>query len=95
MTNKLTTILFLLLGFTFALYGQIEELEPTIEIETVSEGDESTFEKDYNDTWKTPFVSDEMTVDAEQNKSWRMGEYKYNAQPKILGRLVYTLAISL
>lgn len=27
-------------------------------------------------------VSDEMTVDAEQNEKWRMGELKYSAKPK-------------
>ena len=27
-------------------------------------------------------ISDEMTKDPEQNKQWRMGEYKYSAKPK-------------
>jgi outer membrane protein OmpA-like peptidoglycan-associated protein len=37
---------------------------------------------DYNDTWKTPRITDEMTIDDEQNKSWRMGDYKFSSQPK-------------
>ena len=35
---------------------------------------------DYRDTWQSPYVTDEMTVDPEQNKSWRMGEYKFPAK---------------
>lgn len=27
-------------------------------------------------------ISDEMTIDPEQNKNWRMGQYKYSAKPK-------------
>ena len=37
---------------------------------------------DYNDTWRTPIITDEMTVDDEQNKAWRMGEYNYSAKPQ-------------
>ena len=39
-------------------------------------------EEDYNDAWNTPNISDEMTVDDEQNKSWRMGEYKFSSKPR-------------
>ncbi len=38
--------------------------------------------EDYNDTWRTPLVTDEMTVDSDQNKQWRMGESKFSAKPK-------------
>ncbi len=91
MTNKLTTGLFLLTFFicssSFAqieeLDPTIEELEPTIEIETSTDANPTmTTEQDYKDTWRTPYVSDEMTADPEQNKSWRMGEYKYNSRPR-------------
>ena len=37
---------------------------------------------DYQDTWQSPYILDEMTVDPEQNKSWRMGDYKFSAKPK-------------
>lgn len=37
---------------------------------------------DYKDTWKSPYITDEMTLDPEQNKSWRMGEYKFSSKPK-------------
>ncbi len=33
-------------------------------------------------TMVTTGYPDEMTVDAEQNKAWRMGEHKYSAKPK-------------
>ncbi len=85
MINKLTTV-FLLLGLfvSGALFSQIEEIEPTIEIEAEPETQtvSDPSENDYKDTWKTPYVSDDMTADPEQNKSWRMGEYKYNSRPK-------------
>ncbi len=35
-----------------------------------------------NDTWKTAKITDEMTRDSDQNKEWRMGQYKYSAKPK-------------
>ncbi len=35
-----------------------------------------------NDTWKTASITDEMTRDSDQNKEWRMGQYKYSAKPK-------------
>ena len=72
-----TCILFLL-HFTITAFAQIEELEPVIEIETTEE----VSNQDYRDTWKTPYIADEMTVDPEQNRSWKMGEYKYNSQPR-------------
>ena len=89
MTNKCSSILFLIgmLISGFA-YSQIEELEPTIEIETETEESgeilniNESSEQEYKDTWKSPYVADEMTADPEQNKSWRMGEYKYNSRPK-------------
>lgn len=35
-----------------------------------------------NDTWSKANISDDMTVDADQNKKWRMGQYNYSARPK-------------
>lgn len=32
--------------------------------------------------WLAPVVTDEMTKDPEQNRQWRLGQYKYPAQPK-------------
>ena len=34
------------------------------------------------DTWTKANISDEMTVNPDQNKSWRMGQSKYSAKPK-------------
>ena len=68
--------------------GEIEEtmeIDPSIEIETtepLEEVEVSTTDEDYKDTWRTPYVDDDMTADPEQNKAWRMGEYKYNSRPK-------------
>jgi len=86
MTNKLISALALFVFlYSSTGYAQIEELEPTIELETENPDAATTVADhtpDFDDTWRTPFVSDEMTRDPEQNKSWRLGEYKYNAKPK-------------
>lgn len=89
-TKNLFTLLFI--GFSLVLSAQIEEIEPsteeidpTIEIETtepIEATEVTTTDEDYKDTWRTPYVTDEMTADPEQNKAWKMGEYKYNSRPK-------------
>lgn len=48
---------------------------------TSTESDQSS-SSDYKDTWNTPYITDDMTVDPEQNRSWRMGDYKFPARPK-------------
>lgn len=35
-----------------------------------------------DDTWVTPKISDEMTVDSDQNQKWRMGQSQFSAKPK-------------
>ncbi len=35
-----------------------------------------------NSPWLAPVITDEMTKDPEQNRQWRLGQYKYSAQPK-------------
>lgn len=35
-----------------------------------------------NDTWITPTITDEMTLDADQNRQWRLGQAKFPARPK-------------
>ena len=79
---KNLSLLMLFVSVSTTIFAQIEELEPTIEIETTDVTTTEVETTDYKDTWKTPYVSDEMTKDPEQNKSWKMGEYKYNSQPK-------------
>ena len=37
--------------------------------------------------WLAPVVTDEMTKDPEQNRQWRLGQYKYPAQPKHMWEL--------
>lgn len=39
-------------------------------------------EEKISDAWTAPFITDEMTIDDEQNKSWRMGDYKYSSKPR-------------
>jgi len=69
---KILTILFLLPSFALVAQDENPDLSTTsLEVED-----------DYKDTWRTPNITDEMTVDEEQNKSWRMGEYRYSAKPK-------------
>ena len=76
------SILTLLVLISTSIFAQIEELEPTIEIETDEVFNTEVQSNDYKDTWKSPYIADEMTLDPEQNKSWKMGEYKYNSQPR-------------
>jgi len=40
-----------------------------------------------DDTWTAPKVTDNMTIDPDQNKKWRMGEYRYSAKPKNMWEL--------
>lgn len=35
-----------------------------------------------DDTWTKANITDEMTMNPDQNKSWRMGQSKYSAKPK-------------
>ncbi|NNE26613.1 MAG: OmpA family protein [Saprospiraceae bacterium] len=49
----------------------------SIDVESIEQ-----LEEEYHDTWKTPFITDEMTIDSEQNRSWRMGDYKFSSKPK-------------
>ncbi|MBK8818776.1 MAG: OmpA family protein [Saprospiraceae bacterium] len=35
-----------------------------------------------DDTWTKSNITDEMTLNPEQNKNWRMGQNKYSAKPK-------------
>ncbi len=39
------------------------------------------------DPFNAPIISDEMTVDPEQNQQWRMGQSKYPAKPKNMWEL--------
>jgi len=74
MVSKLRILAFLLCLCPLLLIGQVntETTIPDSELE----------EEKIDDTWTTPFITDEMTVDEEQNKSWRMGDYKYSSKPK-------------
>jgi outer membrane protein OmpA-like peptidoglycan-associated protein len=74
----------LLLGFISML------LCVNIFAQEVEEAVEETVE-DVNDTWRTPTITDEMTVDSDQNKQWRMGEEKFSAKPKNAWELGITL----
>lgn len=49
----------------------------------IGQEEESTdIQEVMNDTWKTATITDEMTRNSDQNKEWRMGQYKYSARPK-------------
>ncbi len=62
-------------------YCQVEDDEFLLESDTLGLGDLEVVEK-VTDTWSTARVTDDMTIDPEQNKQWRMGEYKFSAKPK-------------
>ena len=40
-----------------------------------------------DETYATPTIEDEMTLDPEQNKKWRDGQYPYSAKPKSMWEL--------
>ena len=35
-----------------------------------------------DDTWSNANISDDMTIDSDQNKKWRMGQYDYSSRPR-------------
>ena len=75
LSNWKVAMLFL---FFAPLALMAQDPDPTI----ISISEEELEEDDYKDTWKTPNITDEMTIDDEQNKSWRMGDYKFSSKPK-------------
>ena len=54
----------------------------TMTIALGQEEESTEIQEVMNDTWKTATITDEMTRDSDQNKEWRMGQYKYSAKPK-------------
>ncbi len=80
MTTKRMIFLFVAFLCTAMLHAQEDPDETTTNDELLEEVVEEA--DDYNDTWKTAQVTDDMTVDPDQNKEWRMGQYKYSAKPK-------------
>ena len=66
--------------FLFTTYGfaQVDTLgndsaDPTGELE---------FSANDSGPWIAPVITDDMTKDPEQNRQYRLGQYKYSAQPK-------------
>lgn len=74
MAFKLSRLIWLVLFLPFSLDAQEN---PEVDQNIIQEETE-----EYKDTWTTPQITDEMTVDSEQNKSWRMGDYKFSSKPK-------------
>ncbi len=70
------SILILALFFSVISYSQNENEVNTNEEVIVSDTVE------YNDTYTSPVIKDDMTKDPDQNKKWRKGLYKYPAKPK-------------
>jgi len=70
MTKKLMAIMLVFGLFLNISFAQEEEVLEVIETEVISDG------------VMTELITDEMTVDPEQNKQWKMGQYKYSAKPK-------------
>lgn len=68
--NKILYTLVVCLFLTVTAFSQEESSQ-----EVATEAVTNTLEE----AWT---VTDEMTVDAEQNKNWRMGQYNYSAKPK-------------
>jgi len=77
MTRYSLMTLFAIVLFIFPIFAQEEIIE-----ETGEELLEELTEEQVKDAWTSPRITDEMTVDSEQNKNWRMGQAKYSARPK-------------
>ena len=74
MTRKQIILLFFIQVFVGSiLTGQVSSDNSTSAVEPAEE---------VNTTWLAPVITDEMTVDPEQNRQWRLGQYKYAAKPK-------------
>lgn len=65
-------------AFCFLLLSVLVTAQTELAMDSISTG----LEQEYKDAWKTPYISDDMTIDPEQNKSWRMGDYKFSSKPK-------------
>ncbi len=76
MTSKYFMLVCLAFCFSFSALAQVGDEDLILSPLDTIEGNSN------DDTWKTAVISDEMTIDEEQNKKWRMGEYGYSAKPK-------------
>jgi len=61
------------------MVAQVEDEDIFFETDTIDL--DGSVEK-VKDTWQSARITDDMTVDSEQNKNWRMGDYKFSAKPK-------------
>ncbi len=55
--------------------------------ESMSQVDTMNLENREGSAWLAPVITDDMTRDPEQNRLWRLGQYKYPAQPKHMWEL--------
>ena len=53
-----------------------------IAMELIAQADTTALVSVERNPWLAPVITDEMTVNPEQNRQWRLGQYKYSAQPK-------------
>ncbi len=53
-----------------------------IMVDLCGQADSTMNEATITSPWLAPVITDEMTKDPEQNRQWRLGQYKYSAQPK-------------
>ena len=67
---------------SFLFCSPVYSQEEIIEEEITEEITEELGGEVVKDAWTSPRITDEMTVDSEQNKNWRMGQAKYSAKPK-------------
>ncbi len=65
-----------ILALTVTLHAQDDSNDLSVQ------GTESTTISITDDTWLSPNITDDMTVDPEQNRQWRLGQSKYSARPK-------------
>ncbi|MFT6807702.1 MAG: OOP family OmpA-OmpF porin [Saprospiraceae bacterium] len=79
MTFKINRLLFLVMFVSaIPLYGQDGPDSDAVDTESDAE---------VTSPWLALVITDEMTKDPEQNRQWRLGQYKYSAQPKNMWEL--------
>ncbi|MEZ4907558.1 MAG: OmpA family protein [Saprospiraceae bacterium] len=75
------TLLLIVFTFVGGLYSQVDviETDPVTDTVVTEQKDTVLFVRD---TYTSPTITDDMTIDPDQNKKWRKGLYKFPAKPK-------------
>ncbi len=68
------------LGFFIVLFFSMGHI-------SFGQNDSTSIVPSQKSPWLAPVITDDMTKDPEQNRQWRLGQYKYSSQPKHMWEL--------